>query len=275
VTAGPGRARPDRRRRATVDAAASVRRERSNHLFSELAGLDPAAARHAEVRAELVELHAGLAYGIAHRFSHRGQPDDDLEQVAMLGLLKSVDGFDPGRGLEFSTFATPTIRGEIRRHFRDTAWAAHVPRGLRELAVQIPATVEALSSELHRSPRPSEIAARLGTDPDRVVEALEAADAYAAVPIDTPSHEGRPLTETIGSVDDALALIDERETLRPLIQALPERERAILMMRFFAEMSQSQIAERVGISQMHVSRLLARTLRDLREQLEPASAARA
>lgn len=252
------------------DTTALSRREQSHALFDELAGLDPASPRHAEVRAELVELHAGLAHSLAHRFSRRGQPDDDLQQVAMLGLLKSIDRFDPGRPVEFSTFATPTIRGEIRRHFRDTAWAVHVPRGLRELAVRIPPAVEGLTSELGRSPRPSEIAAKLDTPAERVVEALEAADAYSAIALDSPHHEGRPLTETLGSADDALERIDERAALRPLIEALPERERSILMMRFFEEMTQSQIATRIGISQMHVSRLLARTLTDLREQLDEA-----
>lgn len=271
MTAGQGDAQPAGRRQVRTDASAA-RREQSVELFTELVGLEQGSPRDAKVRAELVQLHAGLAYSIAHRFSRRGQPDDDLEQVAMMGLLKSVDRFDPARGLEFSTFATPTIRGEIRRHFRDTAWALHVPRGLRELATQIPPAVEELTVELRRSPRPSEIAARLGTDPERVVEALEASDAFTTIPIEAPSREGRPLTETLGSPDDALARIDEREALRPLIQALPERERAILMMRFFDEMSQSQIAARVGISQMHVSRLLSRTLRDLHDELEAASA---
>lgn len=189
----------------------------------------------------------------------------------MLGLLKSIDRFDPARPVEFSTFATPTISGEIRRHFRDNAWALHVPRGLRELAVQIPPTVESLTSELSRSPRPSEIAERLDEPVERVIEAMEAADAYSAVTLDTPKHDGRPLTETLGAPDEALERIDERQALRPLIEALDERERAILMMRFFEEMSQSQIAARIGISQMHVSRLLSRTLRDLHDQLEAAS----
>lgn len=259
------------RRDDGASTAAATRQERSHALFDELAGLEPGDPRHAEVRAALVELHAGLAYSIAHRFSRRGQPDDDLQQVAMLGLLKSIDRFDPSRPVEFSTFATPTIRGEIRRHFRDTAWAVHVPRGLRELAVHLPQAVEDLTTELERSPRPSEIAARLGVETERVVEAMEAADAYSAVTLDTPSGDGRPLAETLGSADSALARIDERQALRPLIQALPERERSILMMRFFEEMSQSQIAARVGISQMHVSRLLSRTLRDLHDQLEAAS----
>lgn len=249
------------------------RRERSRALFSELASLDANDPRHTQVRAELVELHAGLAYNLAHRFSRRGQPDDDLEQVAMLGLLKAIDRFDPDRPVAFSSFATPTIRGEIRRYFRDSSWAVHVPRGLRELAVQIPVAIESLTSELHRAPRPSEIAAHLGTDTDRVVEALEAADAYAAVPLESPATAGRPLSETLGSSDKALDRINDRQAVRPLIEALPERERAILMMRFFGEMSQSQIAERVGISQMHVSRLLSRTLRDLHAQLDQASVA--
>ncbi len=241
--------------------------DRSRALFAELGGLPVDDPRRAQVRAALVELHAGLAYSIARRFSRDGRPDDDLSQVAMLGLLKAVDRFDDSRGVAFSSFATPTIRGEIRRHFRDTAWAAHVPRGLRELAVQIPPAAEALTAQLGRAPRPSELAAHLDTDADRVIEALEAAQALSAVPLETPSYDGRPLTETLGTIDAALARIDERQALRPLIAALPQRERDILMMRFFEELSQSQIAARLGISQMHVSRLLSRTLRELHEGL--------
>jgi len=237
-------------------------------LFAELARLDADDPRREEVRAELVDLHAGLAYSLARRFGRRGQPDDDLQQVAMLGLLKSIDRFNPDRGVAFSSFATPTIRGEIRRHFRDTAWAVHVPRGLRELAAQVPPAVEELTAELGRSPRPSEIAARLGAEPDRVIEALEASDAFSAVPLESPAGGGRPLNETLGRHDAALDRVDERAAVRPLIEALPERERDILMMRFFDEMSQTQIAEEVGISQMHVSRLLSRTLQELHDQLE-------
>lgn len=248
-------------------------RERSRALFEELASLPDGDPRRQDLREALVELHAGLAHSIARRFSRRGQPDDDLAQVAMLGLLKSVDRFDPSRPVEFSSFATPTIRGEIRRHFRDTSWAVHVPRGLRELAVQIPPVVEQLTTELGRSPRPSEIAERLGTDRSRVVEALEAADSYSAVPLDTPTREGRPTSETLGRVDEALERIDERMALRPLIEALDERERTILLLRFFEEKSQSQIAAEVGISQMHVSRLLSRTLTQLNEALQAADRA--
>lgn len=244
-------------------------RQRSRLLFSELAALDPDDPARLPLRDALVQLHAGLAYSIARRYAGRGQPDEDLQQVAMIGLLKSVDRFQPDRGIEFSSFATPTIRGEIRRFFRDASWAVHVPRGLRELAVQIPAVVEELTARLHRSPRPSEIAAALGTDRERVMEAMDAVDAYAALPLDTPSTDGKPLADVLGSHDDALERIDERQALRPLIEALPDRERAILLMRFFDEMTQSQIAERVGISQMHVSRLLSRTLAQLNEQLSP------
>lgn len=245
-------------------------KERSRALFDELAALDPADPRRSAVRSALVEVHAGLAYSIARRFSQRGQPDDDLQQVAMIGLLKSIDRFEPARGIAFSSFATPTIRGEIRRYFRDTAWAVHVPRGLRELAVAIPPAVEELTATLHRAPRPSEIAAALGTDVDRVVEALDAAEGYSAVALDAPSDQGFSVADTLGVHDDALDLIDERQALRPLLDALPERERSILVMRFFDEMSQSQIAARVNLSQMHVSRLLARTLSELHDQLARA-----
>jgi RNA polymerase sigma-B factor len=242
-------------------------RAASHALFAELASLPEDDPRRERVRADLVELHAGLAHSIARRHSRAGQHDDDVAQVAMLGLVKAIDRFEPGRGVEFSSFATPTIRGEVRRHFRDTAWAAHVPRGLRELATALPAAVETLTASLGRAPKPSEIADELGVDRERVTEALEAAEAYSTVPLDAPVADGRPVAETLGSADDALERIDERQALRPLIAALPQRERTILMLRFFEERSQTQIAEEVGVSQMHVSRLLARTLADLREQL--------
>lgn len=253
-----------------TDTPSDDPRQHSRALFEHLVALPDSDPAREPLRAALVQVHAGLAMTIARRFGGRGQPDDDLQQVAMIGLLKSIDRYDPHRGIEFSSFATPTIRGEIRRHFRDTAWAVHVPRGLRELAVAIPGVVEDLTARLHRAPRPSEIAHELGTDTERVVEALEAADAYAALPLDIPSQEGRSLADTIGSHDAALSRVEERQALRPLIEALPERERAILLMRFFDEMSQSQIAQRLGISQMHVSRLLTRTLGDLHTQLTAA-----
>jgi len=244
----------------------------SRALFAELVSLEADDPRRQKIRGDLVALHAGLAHGLARRFSRGGQHDDDIDQVAMLGLLKAVDRFRPDRGVEFSSFATPTIRGEIRRHFRDTAWATHVPRGLRELATQIPPVTEHLTGRLGRAPKPSEIAAELEVTRERVMEALEAVEAHSTVPLESPAFEGRPLTETVGSTDEALERIEERQALRPLIEALPERERTILMLRFFDECSQSQIADVVGVSQMHVSRLLARTLTQLREQLAEAAA---
>lgn len=249
------------------------RRDRSHELFAQLTALPADDPRRRQVRDELVALHAGLAHSVARRFSRRGEHDEDVTQVALLGLVKAVDRFDPARAVEFSTFATPTIRGEVRRYFRDSSWAVHVPRGVRELAVQIPAAVEELSRRLHRSPRPSEIAAYLGVDVERVMDALDAAEAYSTVPLDSPVPDGRPLGDSFGEVDAAFDRVDEREALRPLVAALPERERTILMLRFFEEMSQSQIAEQVGVSQMHVSRLLARTLTSLREGLAEAAPA--
>lgn len=245
----------------------------SRALFAEMATLDADDPRRLQIRDDLVRLHAGLAHGLARRFSRGGQHDDDLAQVAMLGLLKAIDRFEAGRGVEFSSFATPTIRGEIRRHFRDTAWATHVPRGLRELATQIPPATERLTARLGRAPKPSELAEDLGVTRERLMEALEAAEAYSTVPLEAPSFEGRSLAETVGDTDEALERVEERQALRPLIEALPERERTILMLRFFEERSQSQIAEAVGVSQMHVSRLLARTLSQLHDQLAEAAAA--
>lgn len=247
-------------------------RARSTELFETLARLQPDDPAHITTRNELAALHAPLARLLARRFAQRGESLDDLQQVASIGLLKAIDRFDPDRGLQFSTFATPTILGELKRYFRDTGWALRVPRGMKEMRTKVLLATEALQGELGRSPTPSEIAAHIGVDVDVVSDAIEAADAYSAAPLDavtTSSGESRPLSETLGDIDAAIEQVDEREALRPLIAMLPERERTILSLRFFQEMTQSQIAEEMGISQMHVSRLLAKTLAQLRAGMAP------
>ncbi|PPK63128.1 SigB/SigF/SigG family RNA polymerase sigma factor [Actinokineospora auranticolor] len=240
-------------------------------LFAELADLADGDARRDSVRDDLVTGHLPLAEHIALRFAHRGVGRDDLTQVATVGLINAVDRFDPGRGIDFLSFAVPTIMGEVRRYFRDTAWSVRVPRRLKELHLTISAAGNELSQRLGRAPTPSEIAAHLGMSREEVYEGLEAGQVYQSVSLDEALSAGDPdsdpLADTLGEDDAALGGIEDYESLRPLIERLPERERRILMLRFFKNMTQTQIAEKIGVSQMHVSRLLARTLETLRAGL--------
>ena len=222
---------------------------------------------HQRVRAELVELHLPLVRFFARRYAGRGEPLDDLVQVASLGLLKAIDRFEPERGLEFSTYASPTVLGEIRRHFRDRTWAVHVARGLQELTAQVGAVVPDLTQELGRAPSVPELAARVGQPEERVLEALECLSAHTTHSLDAPTGEDYTLGDTLGFEDGGLAEVETHESLTPALARLPERERRILQLRFYGNLTQSQIAARLGISQMHVSRLLARTLARLREEL--------
>lgn len=211
-------------------------------------------------------MHLPLVKHLARRYRDRGESMDDLIQVGTVGLIKAIDGFDPGKGVELSTYATPTILGEIKRHFRDTTWAVRVPRRLQDLQAQVTARSEELSSELHRSPTVRELAASLDVSEADILDAIEARQAYSTDSLDiNPGEDSLAVpTSAISMEDSAFDAIDERQTLRPLLEALPERERAIVTMRFFQNMSQDQIAQELGISQMHVSRLLARTLVTLR-----------
>ena len=209
----------------------------------------------------------------ARRFVNRGEPFDDLVQVGTIGLIKAVDRFDTDRGVEFSTYATPTIIGEIKRHFRDKGWAIRVPRRLQELRLAITTATGELSQQLGRSPTPNEIANHLGVTTEEILEGVESANAYATLSLDAggESEDGpTAMINSIGAVDEALEQIEVRESIKPLLAALPDREKSILMLRFFRGMTQSQIAAEIGISQMHVSRLLARTLDRLRESVESA-----
>ena len=194
----------------------------------------------------------------------------DLVQVVTIGLLKSIERYDPDRGGEFSTYATPTIVGEIKRHFRDKGWAVRVPRRLQELRLQLTTATATLSQDLGRSPTVAELGIHLKISPEEVLEGLESANAYSTLSLDAPDlgDDERPaVADTLGHLDEALEGVEYRESLKPLLAQLPEREKRILLLRFFGGMTQSQIAEQVGISQMHVSRLLARTLAQLREGL--------
>jgi RNA polymerase sigma-B factor len=226
-------------------------------------------AERDRARENIVRRCMPLAEHIAHRFDGRGEPREDIAQVARLGLVNAVNRFDVVCGSDFVSFAVPTIMGEVRRHFRDNSWAVKVPRRLKELHLQLGSATAEMSQRLGRAPTPSELAAELGLDREEVVEALIAGSGYNTLSMDSGGGDDDtpPLTETLGSHDANLARIENHEALRPLLEALPERERTVVVLRFFESLTQSQIAERVGISQMHVSRLLARTLARLRDEL--------
>ena len=222
-----------------------------------------------QLREELIEAHLGLVEYLSRRFAGRGEPLEDLIQVATIGLIKAVDRFDPEREVEFSTYATPTIVGELKRHFRDKGWAVRVPRRLQELNLQLGEIMGQLAQKLGRSPTVAEMAQAAGTTEEEVLEGLDSAHAYTLTSLDAPAgDEDLALREQIGSEDEALELLEYRTSLMPLLEELPPRERTMLYLRFFRGMTQSEIAERLGISQMHVSRLLAKTLATLREGLQ-------
>ncbi|HZD78663.1 MAG TPA: SigB/SigF/SigG family RNA polymerase sigma factor [Actinomycetota bacterium] len=233
-----------------------------DELFAKLPG-DPAA------RDELVVRNLPLASYLARKFVGRGEALEDLEQVANLALLKAIDRFDATREVRFSTFATVTIVGELKRHLRDRGWSVRVPRQLQEMAVRITRELPELWQELGRSPTIPEIGDRIDATEDDVLEAMDAAQAYAAESLDQPTGDGN-LTpgEALGSIDDRLERMEGWATVAPLIEQLPERERRILYLRFFEDKTQSEIAAELGISQMHVSRLLSQVLSFLRDNVD-------
>jgi RNA polymerase sigma-B factor len=241
-------------------------------LLERYASLGPDDPEREALREELVRGFLPVAQHIARRFSNRGEPLDDLVQVATVGLINAIDRFSPERGSDFFSFAVPTISGEVRRHFRDLGWSMRVPRRLKDLHVSINGVVSELSQSLGRAPKPSEIAERLGVPVADVLEGLEASEAYRSSSLDEmlSSEQGSATVgELIGEADAELDRVDFRQALRPVLSELAERERTIVMLRFFGNMTQTQIADRVGISQMHVSRLLAQTLDRLRTRLDP------
>ncbi|MCI0383937.1 RNA polymerase sigma factor SigF [Streptomyces sp. CNQ085] len=244
-------------------------RSGARDLFVRLRGLPADSPERAELRDSLVRMHLPLVEHLARRFRNRGEPLDDLTQVATIGLIKSVDRFDPERGVEFSTYATPTVVGEIKRHFRDKGWAVRVPRRLQELRLSLTTATAELSQQHGRAPTVHELAERLSISEEEVLEGLESANAYSTLSLDVPDtdDESPAVADTLGAEDDALEGVEYRESLKPLLEELPPREKKILLLRFFGNMTQSQIAQEVGISQMHVSRLLARTLAQLRDRL--------
>jgi RNA polymerase sigma-B factor len=252
------------------ERSSSPDRTQARELFERLTVLPADDPERARIRATLVELHLPLVEYLARRFRNRGEWLDDLTQVATIGLIKSIDRFDLERGVEFSTYATPTIVGEIKRHFRDKGWAVRVPRRLQELKLSLTKAVGELAQRLGRAPTVSELATHLQMSEEEVLEGLESANAYSTVSLDAPDsgdEDAPAVSDSLGMIDEALEGVEYRESLKPLLERLPPREKKILLLRFFGNMTQSQIAAELGISQMHVSRLLARTLAQLREGL--------
>ncbi|PKV86868.1 RNA polymerase sigma factor SigF [Streptomyces sp. TLI_146] len=244
----------------------------SRSLFLRLAALGSAESpERTYVRDTLIELNLPLVRYAAARFRSRNEPMEDIVQVGTIGLIKAIDRFDCERGVEFPTFAMPTVVGEIKRFFRDTSWSVRVPRRLQELRLALTKASDELAQKLDRSPTVPELAAVLGVSEEDVVDGLAVGNAYTASSLDSPSPEDDggegSLADRLGYEDAALEGVEYRESLKPLLAKLPPRERQIIMLRFFANMTQSQIGEEVGISQMHVSRLLTRTLAQLREGL--------
>jgi RNA polymerase sigma-B factor len=245
-------------------------RKRSAELFAELRDGTAGEPTRDAAREGLVHLHLPLVEHCARRFRNRGEPFEDLVQVGTIGLLKSIDRFDLERGVEFSTYATPTIIGEIKRYFRDKGWAIRVPRRLQELRMQIGAASAELTQDLGRSPTPRELAGRIGCSVEEILEGIESSNAYSTLSLDASddSEDGvATMLDAIGVDDENLEHVEIRESIKPLLDRLDAREKRILLLRFFKNMTQSQIAEEIGVSQMHVSRLLSRTLDQLRTSL--------
>jgi RNA polymerase sigma-B factor len=236
-------------------------------MFEQLAALEAGTSEHEKIRAALIERHLPLVTFMARKFADRSEPLDDLIQVGTIGLIKAIDRFEISKGFEFSTFATPTIVGEIKRHFRDKTWAVRVPRRLQELGASVTKATNELTQKLDRSPTPKEIAKHLGITVDEVAEALESNSAYSTISLDITSDTSTSIRDTFGALDEALEGVEYRESLKPLLAQLEDREKRILQMRFFENLSQSQIATELGISQMHVSRILNKVLSQLREGL--------
>ncbi|MCI0635611.1 MAG: SigB/SigF/SigG family RNA polymerase sigma factor [Actinobacteria bacterium] len=219
------------------------------------------------VREEIVQMFMPLAEYLARRFDGRGESHDDLIQVASLGLLNAIDRFDVTRNIRFSTYAGVTIVGELKRHFRDKGWAIRVPRRLQEVGLRVNAVLPVLSQELGRSPTIEELADRAEASTDEVLDAMEAVQAYSTTPLEAPiGDEGTSPIDVLGEEDPSLELLERWASVAPAVQGLSERERRVLHLRFFRGLTQSEIAEQIGVSQMHVSRILSQTLRRLREE---------
>jgi RNA polymerase sigma-B factor len=224
-------------------------------------------------REELAERMLPLARSLARRYAGKGEPLDDLEQVASLGLLKAIDRFDVTRDVRFATFAVPTIAGELKRHFRDRGWMLRVPRDIQELSARVVRAREALTRELGRSPSVNEVATAVGAGVEQVLEAVRAADAYRMMSLDEPLAEGAGALDAIGGEDDGYELAEQRVLLRRGFDGLGEREREIVRLRYYEGLTQREIARAVGVSQMHVSRLIRRSIDSMRDTIEPVARA--
>ena len=236
--------------------------EELREMFVELAR-----NRDSSLRSQLIEAHLGLAEHLARRFVYRGEAYDDLVQVASLALIKAVDRFDPGRGVEFTTFATKTILGELKRHFRDKGWAIRAPRRLQELYLHLNQSVASLSQQLRRSPTIAELAADTGATEEQVLEALEAGQSYRSTSLDSGGPDDEGLEYKLGVEAAGLGVAEWRMILEPYVRELPDRDQMILKLRFVNGLTQSEIAARIGLSQMHVSRLLVQSLATLRKRI--------
>jgi RNA polymerase sigma-B factor len=244
----------------------------SKTLFLRLRKLEEGTHEYQYVRNTLIELNLPLVRFAAARFRTRSEPLEDIVQVGTIGLIKSIDRFDIEREVEFPTFAMPTILGEIKRFFRDTTWSVRVPRRLQELRLRLAKASDELGQELDRAPTVAELARFLDVSGEEVVEGMIASNGYSASSLDAPgggtgNDDGAAPMDRLGAADSAIELVENRESLKPLIAALPAREKHILMLRFFGQKTQAEIGEQLGISQMHVSRLLSRTLHKLRTGL--------
>jgi RNA polymerase sigma-B factor len=224
-----------------------------------------------QAREQLIEQYMSLVRSLARRYSYRGEQLDDLVQIGSIGLIKAIDRFDLDRGVELTTYATPNIIGEIKRHFRDRGWAVRVPRGLQELNVQLSKIVEQLTVQLGRSPTIPELAKAAGVEEESVLEALESGRAYSSLSLSSGggAEDGEELDplESLGEIEHQYEVSEDRAILAPGFKVLDERERTILHLRFFEGLTQSQIAQQVGISQMHVSRLIRRALEKIRDEI--------
>ncbi|WP_420706954.1 SigB/SigF/SigG family RNA polymerase sigma factor [Streptomyces sp. NRRL F-2664] len=267
---------PCPRELSTCDA-----RELTRVFFERLRSLEEGTREYQYVRSTLIEMNISLVNFVARPFRDRpgGPENEDIVQVGIIGLIKAIDRYDPDRNTQFTTLAVPYITGEIKRHFRDTTWAVRVPRRLQEQRLLLAKATEELTSETDHAPTPAELAAHLGLTEDEVREGLVASNAYSTQSLDAPQSETggsgaaaggqatRSLAETVGGLDPALEAVEDRHALAPLLARLDERSTRILQLRFGQEMTQAQIGEEVGLSQMHVSRLLNRTLETLREEM--------
>jgi RNA polymerase sigma-B factor len=254
---------------ATITPAYRRVPETGTELVQAMARMPKDHPGYESARAGAIESWLPLARHLALRYAGRGEPDDDLVQTATVGLIKAIDRYDADRGVEFTTFAIPTILGEVKRHFRDRTWAVRVPRRMQEMRIAVADAIDELSHTLGRSPTVPDVAAHLDITEEAVLEGLEGGRAYSATSLSTPvtADGSAQLADTLGETDADMELAELRVALGPAMAALDERERTIMSLRFYGNLTQTEIAEQVGISQMHVSRLIARALGRLREQL--------